>query len=84
LIGFESCFTDPYFLDGKLTLGAVGKAGAWIDSGMSSLSILARLIDPEFIEVVEGRMTKIPSLNCARFRALGFTGSRSKGGPVMA
>ena len=72
LIGFESCFADPYFLDGNLTLGAVGKAGAWIDSGMSSLSILARLIDPELIELVEGRMTKIPSLKCAQVQGLGI------------
>ena len=34
MIGFESCFADPYFIDGKLTLGAVGKAGAWVDSGI--------------------------------------------------
>lgn len=72
LIGFESCFADPYFLDGNLTLGAVGKAGAWIDSGMSSLSILARLIDPELIELVEGRMTKIPGLSCAQVQGLGI------------
>lgn len=79
LIGFESCFADPYFLDGKLTLGAVGKAGAWIDSGMSSLSVLSRLIDPEEIELVEGRMTRIPGLNCAQVQGLGIYRFKSDG-----
>jgi len=72
LIGFESCFSDPYFLDGKLTLGAVGKAGAWLDSGISSLSVLARLIDPDTMELVDGRMTAVPSLNCAQVQGLGI------------
>jgi len=77
LIGFESCFADPYFLDGKLTLGAVGKAGAWLDSGISSLSILARLLDPEQMAVVEGRMTVIPSISCAQVQGLGLYRFRS-------
>lgn len=72
LIGFESCFSDPYLLDGKLTLGAVGKAGAWLDSGISSLSILARLIDPMSMGLVDGRMTAIPSLECAQVQGLGL------------
>ncbi|PLX90231.1 MAG: hypothetical protein C0614_00950 [Desulfuromonas sp.] len=79
LIGFESCFADPYFMDGKLTLGAVGKAGAWIDSGASSLSILARLInpgscliDPDTLALVDGRMTAIPDLKCAQVQGLGI------------
>lgn len=81
LIGFESCFSDPYFLNGKLTLGAVGKAGAWIDGGISSLSILARLIDPSAMELVDGRMTVIPDMGAQvqglgiyRFEADGRTG----------
>jgi len=72
LIGFESCFSDPYFLNGELTLGAVGKAGAWIDGGISSLSILARLIDPTEMELVDGRMTSIPSLKCSEVQGLGI------------
>ena len=72
LIGFESCFSDPYCLNGKLTLGAVGKSGAWIDSGASSLSILARLIDIESMSLVDGRMTAIPSLECAQVQGLGL------------
>jgi predicted dehydrogenase len=72
LIGFESCFSDPYCMDGKLTLGAVGKSGAWIDSGASSLSILARLLDIESMSLVDGRMTAIPSLNCAQVQGLGI------------
>lgn len=70
LIGFESCFSDPYFLNGKLTLGAIGKAGAWIDSGISSLSVLSRLIDPRSMELVEGRMTEIPGIDCAQLQGL--------------
>lgn len=72
LIGFESCFCDPYYLNGDLTLGAVGKAGAWIDGGISSLSILARLIDPTEMELVDGRMTSIPSLQCSEVQGLGI------------
>ena len=72
LIGFESCFADPYYLNGELTLGAVGKAGAWIDGGVSSLSILARLIDPTEMELVDGRMTSIPNLRCSEVQGLGI------------
>ena len=72
LIGFESCFSDPYYLNGELTLGAVGKAGAWIDGGISSLSILARLIDPKSMELVDGRMTVIPSLRCSEVQGMGI------------
>lgn len=72
LRGFESCFADPYYLRGELTLGAVGKAGAWIDAGISSLSILARLIDPTQMELLDGRMTSIPGLNCSEVQGLGI------------
>jgi predicted dehydrogenase len=72
LIGFESCFADPFLLNGKLTLGAVGKAGAWLDSGISSLSILARLVDPMTMELIDGRMTAIPGFNCAQVQGLGL------------
>ncbi len=72
LIGFESCFADPYYLNGELTLGAVGKAGAWIDGGVSILSILARMIDPTEMELVDGRMTSIPSLRCSEVQGLGI------------
>lgn len=79
LIGFESCFADPYYLDGKLTLGAVGKAGAWIDSGMSILSIMERLIESEEVQLIDGRMTKIPDLNCAQVQGLGIYRFKSEG-----
>jgi D-galactose 1-dehydrogenase len=72
LLGFDTCFADPYYIDGKLTLGAVGKAGAWTDSGASGLSALARLIDPTTMQVVDGRMTVIPSLGCAQVQGLGI------------
>lgn len=72
LLGFDTCFADPYYLDGKLTLGAVGKAGAWTDSGISGLSALARLIDPATMKLIDGRMTVIPSLNCAQVQGLGI------------
>ncbi len=72
LIGFESCFSDPYYLNGKLTMGAVGKAGSWLDSGISSLSILARLIDPEQMQIIDGRMTAIPDIQCAQVQGLGL------------
>jgi D-galactose 1-dehydrogenase len=72
LHGFDTCFADPYYLDGKLTLGAVGKAGAWTDSGASGLSALSRLIDPKTMKLVDGRMTVIPSLGCAQVQGLGI------------
>lgn len=72
LLGFDTCFADPYYIDGKLTLGAVGKAGAWTDSGASGLSALSRLIDPASLHLVDGRMTVIPSLNCAQVQGLGL------------
>jgi len=80
LLGFESCFSDPYFLNGKLTLGAVGKAGAWLDSGISSLSVMARLIDPKALELLEGRMTVIPSIDCAQVQGLGLYRFKTSGG----
>ncbi len=70
LLGFDTCFADPYYIDGKLTLGAVGKAGAWTDSGASGLSALARLLDPTTMKLVDGRMTVIPSLSCAQVQGL--------------
>lgn len=72
LQGFDTCFADPYYLDGKLTLGAVGKTGAWTDSGVSGLSALSRLIDPATLTLVDGRMTCIPSLACAQVQGLGL------------
>jgi D-galactose 1-dehydrogenase len=72
LLGFDTCFADPYYIDGKLTLGAVGKAGAWTDSGASGLSALSRLIDPASMQLVDGRMTIIPSLGCAQVQGLGL------------
>lgn len=71
-LGFDTCFADPYYIDGKLTLGAVGKAGAWIDSGASGLSALSRLIDPATMQLVDGRMTAISSLDCAQVQGLGI------------
>jgi len=53
-------------------VGAVGKAGAWTDSGASGLSALSRLIDPASMKLVDGRMTTIPSLNCAQVQGLGI------------
>ena len=72
LLGFDTCFADPYYIDGKLTLGAVGKAGAWTDSGASGLSALSRLIAPETMQLVDGRMTAISSLHCAQVQGLGI------------
>lgn len=72
LVGFDTCFADPYYIDGKLTLGAVGKAGAWTDSGASGLSALSRLIDPASMQLIDGRMTVIPSLACAQVQGLGI------------
>lgn len=72
LIAFESCFSDPYCINGKLTLGAVGKSGAWIDSGSSSLSILARLLDIESMRLIDGRMTAISCLDCSQVQGLGL------------
>lgn len=79
LVGFESCFSDPFLINGKLTLGAVGKAGAWLDSAISSLSILARLIDPTTMELVEGRMTAVPGYDCAQIQGLGIYRFREDG-----
>jgi D-galactose 1-dehydrogenase len=72
LLGFETCFADPYYMDGKLTLGAVGKAGAWSDSGISGLSALSRLIDATSMDLIDGRMTVISSLACSQVQGLGF------------
>jgi D-galactose 1-dehydrogenase len=72
LLGFDTCFADPYYIDGKLTLGAVGKAGAWTDSGASGLSALSRLIDPTTMQLVDGRMTAISTLHCAQVQGLGI------------
>jgi len=72
MLGFESCFADPYYIDGKLTLGAVGKAGAWVDSGISSLSAMARMIDPLKFKLVDGRMTAIPDIGCLQVQGMGL------------
>ncbi len=79
LLGFDTCFADPYYIDGKLTLGAVGKAGAWTDSGASGLSALSRLIDLATMKLVDGRMTIIPSLDCAQVQGLGIYSFATEG-----
>ncbi len=79
LLGFDTCFADPYYIDGKLTLGAVGKAGAWTDSGASGLSALSRLIDPASMKLIDGRMTIIPSLDCAQVQGLGIYSFEAQG-----
>ncbi len=79
LVGFESCFADPFIVDGKPTLNAVGKAGAWLDSGISILSIIARFIDPREQKLVDGRMTVMPALNCAQVQGLGIFRFRTEG-----
>jgi D-galactose 1-dehydrogenase len=71
LRGFESSFLEPYYLDGQISPAAAGKAGAWLDYGMSSLSILARLIDPGAMALVDGRMTRISGLSCSEVQGLG-------------
>jgi D-galactose 1-dehydrogenase len=82
LQSFDTCFADPYYLDGKLTLAAVGKAGAWTDSGASGLSALSRIIDLKEMALVDGRMTVIPSLDCAQVQGLGIY-SYSEDGRVV-
>lgn len=72
LLGFDTCFADPYYIEGKLTLGAIGKYGAWSDSGVSGLSALSRLIDPTTMQLIDGRMTVIPSLSCVQVQGLGM------------
>lgn len=72
LLGFDTCFADPYYIDGKLTASAIGKSGAWTDSGASGLSALSRLIDLKSMKLVDGRMTVIPSLGCAQVQGMGL------------
>ncbi len=71
LRGFESSFLEPYYLDGGISQAAAGKAGAWLDYGISSLSILAQLIDPQAMELVDGRMTRISGLSCSEVQGIG-------------
>lgn len=52
-----------------------------MDGGISSLSILARLIDPAEMELVDGRMTSIPSLPCSEVQGLGIYRFKANGHP---
>ncbi len=79
LLGFHTCVADPYYIDGKLTLGTVGKAGAWTDGGANGLSALSRLIDPASMKLIDGRMTIIPSLDCAQVQGLGIYSFEEQG-----
>ncbi len=72
LLGFESCFLESYYLNGLISAAATGKTGAWIDSGIASLSVLARFLSPQEIELVEGRMTRISGLACSEVQGSGI------------
>ncbi len=63
LTSFYAGFFDPYYRDGKIVSGARGLGGSWFDSGINALSVIGRLIHPTTLDLVEGRMTAIDSLN---------------------
>lgn len=45
LIRVSSCFSDPYFENGRVTEDRRGLGGCWIDSGVNQLSVCDRLLN---------------------------------------
>jgi D-galactose 1-dehydrogenase len=65
LTSFYAGFFDPYYREGKIVPGAQGLGGSWFDSGINALSVIGRLIPPERLDLVDGRMTTIDTLDCS-------------------
>ena len=65
LTGFYAGFFDPYYQSGEIVPAALGLGGSWFDSGINALSVIGRLIEPQMLSLVEGRMTVINSLPCS-------------------
>lgn len=82
LTSFYAGFFDPYYQKGEIVLDARGLGGSWFDSGINALSVIGRLIPPAELQLIEGRMTTIDSLDCSevqgsatfRYPHEGFTG----------
>ena len=68
LSGFYCGFFDPYYDTGTLKQSAQSLGGAWFDSGINALSVIGRFIDPTRLELVEGRMTRVPSVACSEIQ----------------
>lgn len=64
LVGFDARFYDPYFHNGVVLQHALSLGGSWIDSGINALSVIARLIEPELLEILDSRMTRVAGAQC--------------------
>lgn len=62
LTSFHAGFFDPYYVDGRIVKAAESLGGSWFDSGINALSVVGKFIEPDLLNVVEGRMTRISSL----------------------
>ncbi len=68
LAGFFAGFYDPYYSEGKVLPAALSLGGAWLDGGINALSTIARLVQPETLQLVEGRMTAVKGLPCSEIQ----------------
>ena len=56
----HACFFDPYIVNGKLVGSAESLGGSWFDSGINALSVVASILPPNELKVLESRITRIP------------------------
>ena len=64
LVEFRSNFYDPYFENQHLVDSARSLGGAWVDSGINALSVISRFIDPNALEIIDSRMTRVAGPKC--------------------
>ncbi len=61
---FTGQFYDPYFENGRLQARALSLGGAWMDSGINALSVIARMLPLERLVVRDSRMTRVANVDC--------------------
>jgi D-galactose 1-dehydrogenase len=55
LTGFQCRFYDPYVENGRLLEAGRSLGGSWLDSGINALSVLATIIPPTKLSIMQAR-----------------------------
>lgn len=64
LASFDAKFYDPYVKNGKALQSVRSLGGSWVDSGINALSVIARLVKPETLELRDSRMIRLAGSGC--------------------
>ncbi len=78
--GFAGAFHDALCVDGNLHPRAPSVLGSWLDSGINALSVLARFVTPEALEITSAAFVRDERFpvqeigSTVKFRGSGLTG----------